>query len=261
MAARQAAGRFTSVEDVRRRARLSARAMELLAHADAFRTLGADRRRALWETQALRGEELPLFSAASDFGPEEDPHLPVMPLAEHVAHDYTRLRLSLKAHPMAFFRKSCDRRRMARSDELATRPNGQRLELMGLVLVRQRPGSAKGVIFMTLEDEVGAANVIVWPDAFTRYRREVLGGRLLAITGRLQREGKVIHIIAERIVDWSQLLARLADGESFGEAGMARADEGRNPREDPRQAADDKAAAAAARRAAAGVLPKSRDFH
>ncbi len=260
VAARAAAGAFASVEDLRRRARLSPASLERLAHADAFRSISLDRRRALWDAKAQCADDAPLFRALSDFGPEEDPHLPAMPLCEHVAHDYARMKLSLKAHPMAFFRDFFAARGCVASDVLATAASGRRLEIPGLVLVRQRPGSAKGVIFMTLEDEVGAANVIVWPSAFERFRPVVLGGRLISVFGKLQREGKVIHVIAERIVDFSFKLSELSDGAAdIGMAGLARADEARNPREDPRQEALNKAQMAAAR--AAKILPRSRDFH
>ncbi|MFZ4120549.1 MAG: error-prone DNA polymerase [Caulobacterales bacterium] len=260
LAARAAGGKFQSVEDLRRRARLSPAVLAKLAHADAFRSIGLDRRAALWDAKAQCADDTPLFRALSDFGPEEDPHLPVMALCEHVAHDYARVKLSLKAHPMAFFRESFAAQGSVRSDHLATAANGRRLEIAGLVLVRQRPGSAKGVIFMTLEDEVGVANVIVWPKAFERFRPVVLGGRLISVFGKLQREGKVIHVIADRIVNHSHLLADLSDGAAdLSLAGLARADEARNPREDPRQAALMREHMQAER--AAKILPASRDFH
>jgi error-prone DNA polymerase len=261
VAARAAGGRFASVEDVRRRARLSPAALERLAHADAFRSLGADRRRALWEAKALRGEDAPLFQALSDFGPEVDPALPEMPLCEHVAHDYARLKLSLKAHPMAFLRAGLAGPRARRAADLADVASGAWISLSGLVLVRQRPGSAKGVIFMTLEDETGAANVIVWPAAFARHRRIVLTGRLLEVQGRLQKQGKVIHLIAERLIDHTGLLARLTDGDvDFGEAGMARADEVRSGITTEARALSEVRRAALSPRAQK-ILPNSRDFH
>jgi error-prone DNA polymerase len=261
VAARAAGGRFASVEEVRRRARLSPAALERLAHADAFRSLGADRRRALWEAKALRGEDAPLFQALSDFGPEVDPALPEMPLCEHVAHDYARLKLSLKAHPMAFLRAGLAGPRARRAADLPDVASGAWISLSGLVLVRQRPGSAKGVIFMTLEDETGAANAIVWPAAFARHRRIVLTGRLLEVQGRLQKQGKVIHLIAERLIDHTGLLARLTDGDvDFGEAGMARADEVRSGITTEARALSEVRRAALSHRAQK-ILPNSRDFH
>ncbi|MFZ4070848.1 MAG: error-prone DNA polymerase [Caulobacterales bacterium] len=261
VAARAAGGRFASVEDVRRRARLSPAALERLAHADAFRSLGADRRRALWEAKALRGEDAPLFQALSDFGPEVDPALPEMALCEHVAHDYARLKLSLKAHPMAFLRSALASPRARRAADLVAVASGAWISLSGLVLVRQRPGSAKGVIFMTLEDETGAANVIVWPAAFARHRRIVLTGRLLEVQGRLQKQGKVIHLIAERLIDHTGLLARLTDGDvDFGEAGMARADEVRSGITTEARTLSEVRRATLSYRAQE-ILPNSRDFH
>jgi error-prone DNA polymerase len=265
VAARAAGGAFTSVEDLRRRARLTPSAIERLADADAFRSIGLDRRRALWEARALSPEEAPLFASLSDFGPEADPHLPEMPLAEHVAHDYAHLKLSLKAHPMQFFRPFFATRRAVSFDQLEMIPNNRRVELAGLVLVRQRPGSAKGVIFMTLEDETGPANVIVWPDAFERFRKIVLTARLIGVAGKLQKQGKVIHVIAERLFDWSSMLGDMiadrAPGQApFGDAGLARADEVRAGISVESRAIT--AEREANRRARADVLmPKSRDFH
>jgi error-prone DNA polymerase len=262
VAARQAGGPFRTLEELRRRARLSPAALERLAHADAFRSLAMDRRRALWEAKALRGEDAPLFAAmASDFGPEADPALPDMPLKEQVAHDYARLKLSLKAHPLQFLRGALSGPRMRTATDLAATGDGAWIELAGLVLVRQRPGTAKGVIFMTLEDETGAANIIVWPKAFARHRREVLTGRLIHVFGRLQKQGRVIHLIAERLIDRTDLLARLTDGEvDFGVAGMARADEVRSGVTlEARAAAQARAQALTGR--AQKILPASRDFH
>lgn len=261
VAAREAGGAFTSVEDVRKRARLGPASLEKLAHADAFKSLALTRRAALWRSKAERKDDLPLFAAVNDFGPEDDPHLPVMPLCEEVAHDYARLKLSLKAHPVAFFRSGFDAAGVLRADQLAQARVDRRIEVAGLVLVRQRPGTASGVIFMTLEDETGAINVIVWPKLFAQARKIVLGARLLAVRGKLQREGRVIHVIAERLVDHTHRLAELSDGAVlFGEQGVARADEARSGiSADARAATDLRDRERAAR--AAKLLPKSRDFH
>jgi error-prone DNA polymerase len=265
IAAREAGGAFISVEDVRKRARLTPAAIERLADADAFRSLHLDRRRALWEARALSADDAPLFARLSDFGPESDPHLPDMPLREHVAHDYAHLKLSLKAHPMQFFRTGFAQRRAVTFDQLERIENGRRVELAGLVLVRQRPGSAKGVIFMTLEDETAPANVIVWTDTFERFRKTVLTARLIGVSGKLQKQGKVIHVIADRLVDWTHLLQRLISDRvdsdvDFGLAGLAHADEVRGG-----ICVESRAITAtrqAERRArSAVILPKSRDFH
>jgi len=261
MAARLAGGAFASLEDLRRRARLSPAALERLAHADAFGSIGMDRREALWAARALKPDDTPLFASISEFGPEEDPHLPAMALCEHVAHDYARLKLSLKAHPMAFFRADFDARRTLPAAALAQARTDRRTEVAGLVLVRQRPGTASGVIFMTLEDETGAMNVIVWPKLFERYRRVVLGARLLAVQGKVQREGRVIHVIADRLTDFTHRLAELTDGDAMiGDHGMARADEVRaGISTDQRAVSEVRARLKAAR--AAQILPPSRDFH
>ncbi len=132
-----------------------------------------------------------------------------MSLGEHVAEDYTRLGFSLKRHPLAFLREDLAREGMVRAADLARLPPGRRVRVAGLVLIRQRPGTASGVIFMTIEDETGIANLIVWPGIFEAHRRVVLGAPLVACTGTLQREGLVIHIVAERLVDLSPRLARL----------------------------------------------------
>jgi error-prone DNA polymerase len=135
-----------------------------------------------------------------------------------VVEDYRRLHLSLKAHPVALLRRELDRRGILPHERLATTPTGRRVTVAGLVLVRQRPGSANGVIFMTLEDETAAANTIVWPKVFEAFRPVVLGARLIAVTGKLQNEFGVIHVVADRLDDLSSLLKRLADDTGCVEA-------------------------------------------
>ena len=273
VAARQAGGPFRDAEDLKRRARLSGRAMELLAGADALGSLGLSRRDGLWSARGLKEGELPLFAAASAYGPEPDPALPPMGLPEEVVHDYARLRLSLKAHPLAFFRTEFAGRRMLAARELASSPPDRMVEIAGLVLVRQKPGTAKGVVFMTLEDETGPANVIVWPRVFERFRREVLGGRLVAVRGRLQRQEGVIHVIARTVQDLSWRLSELAgDAAERFAAPLARADEVRSPRPDPDQDPDQDQDPAPVPVAATGIQPdrpeavsgqafgRSRDF-
>ena len=261
MAAREAGGPFRSVEDLRRRARLSPAALEKLAHADAFRSIGLDRRRALWEAHALKGEDAPLFQHLSDFGPEADPALPEMPLCEHVVHDYARLQLSLKAHPLAFLRPALAAGGAMRAADLERLPSGKRLEAAGLVLVRQRPGSARGVIFITLEDETGVSNLIVWPKVFERFRKVVLAARLLRARGRLQKEGRVIHLVCDELIDETHQLAALTQGDvALTQEGLARADEIRGGAcAESRALGQERREARAAR--AARILPKSRDFH
>ena len=209
-------GGYDSVRDVWLRGGLSLAALEKLADADAFRSLGLDRREALWAVRGLGRvgdqDDLPLFAAANSLSGAQEPdaHLPAMPLGAHVVEDYRRLSLSLKAHPVAFMRKRLEAKRVTRSDGLEAIRSGTRVTVAGLVLVRQRPGTAKGVVFMTLEDEAGVANVIVWPKAFERLRAIVIGARFVSITGKLQNESGVIHVIVERAEDLTPMLGLLA---------------------------------------------------
>ncbi|MGD1038257.1 MAG: OB-fold nucleic acid binding domain-containing protein, partial [Roseiarcus sp.] len=150
------------------------------------------------------------------------------PLGAHVVEDYRRLSLSLKAHPVAFMRARLDARGVKRSDALASLKSGERVTVAGLVLVRQRPGTAKGVIFMTLEDEAGVANLIVWPKAFERLRAIVIGARFVAATGKLQNESGVVHLVVERMEDLTPMLGLLSE-EGRGADRFAPADEARRP--------------------------------
>ncbi len=220
---------YDSVRDLWLRSGLTPAVLEKLADADAFRSLGLDRRQALWAVRGLDRvgdqDDLPLFAASRpEREMEPDARLPPMPLGAHVVEDYRRLSLSLKAHPTSFMRARLSARGILRSDALASIRSGERVTVAGLVLVRQRPGTAKGVIFMTLEDEAGVANVIVWPKAFERLRAIVLGARFVAVTGKLQNEQGVIHIVADRMDDLTPWLGLLSEaGESI--ATTARADE------------------------------------
>jgi error-prone DNA polymerase len=200
--------------------------LERLAGADAFRSLGLDRRQALWAVKGLDGgahqstsgratsSTSPLLAGSSggDLFAEPSVDLPPMTLGEHVVEDYTRLSLSLKAHPCVFFREDLTRRGVISSSlHWDERLAGKRVTVGGLVLVRQRPGTAKGVIFLTLEDETGIVNVVVWPKVFEANRRTVMTARFLLVRGRIQREGLVIHVVAEKFVDLSDELAHLSD--------------------------------------------------
>jgi DNA polymerase III alpha subunit len=147
---------------------------------------------------------------------------------EHVVEDYRHLHLSLKAHPVSFLRGHFERRGILRHEELSTIPNGRRVTVAGLVLVRQRPGTANGVIFMTLEDETGIANTIVWPKTFEQFRPVVLGARLTAVTGKLQSASGVIHVVAEQVEDLTPLLRRLSDEHAYVDA-RAPTNEARRP--------------------------------
>ncbi|MCL6730807.1 error-prone DNA polymerase [Sphingomonas sp. SE220] len=245
---------YDSVEELRSRAKIPVHAIQRLAAADAFRSMGLDRRAALWDSRALKqAPDLPLFTYAEerDEGTEAEPvQLPVMPLSEHVVNDYQTIRLSLKAHPMRFLREHYTARKFITADQLKTIRDGKRLSIAGLVLIRQRPGSAKGVVFITIEDETGVANLVVWPDVFEKQRKIVMGARLMAVHGIIQRDedSNVIHVVARHLEDHSGMLRHLSDSEmpstlSQGDgAGSWRPPGSRHPRD-------------------VEVIPKSRDFH
>jgi error-prone DNA polymerase len=223
---------YDSVRDLWLRSGLSSTVLERLADADAFRSLGLDRRQALWAVRGLDRvgdqDDLPLFMSRPARDTEPDARLPPMLLGAHVVEDYRRLSLSLKAHPASFMRARLAARGILRCDALRSVKNGERVTVAGLVLVRQRPGTAGGVIFMTLEDESGVANIIVWPKVFERLRAIVLGARFVAVTGKLQSEQGVIHIVAERMNDLTSMLGLLSEaGQTI--SALAHADEVRRP--------------------------------
>ncbi len=215
------AGGFRNPQEVWRRAGLTPRALEHLAEADAFGSMGLSRREALWAVRPLGAAPLPLFAAAERaIAPPVAPQaaaafaepavaLPVAGLGEEVIADYRSVRLSLKRHPMALLRSGLDG--MVASARLAELQSDAWVTVAGIVICRQRPGTASGVVFMTLEDETGIANLIVWPKIFERYRKAVLGARVVAATGRMQKEGIVIHVIANRMVDLTERLSALKD--------------------------------------------------
>ena len=206
---------FTSLEDFARDTVLPKRALILLADADAFRSIGLDRRAALWAVRRLPDDvPLPLFeSAAAREQPDEEAKpLPSMPLSEHVVADYQTIRLSLKGHPMEFLRSGFERERVIPCASVSDARDRQYVRCAGVVLVRQRPGSAKGVVFMTLEDETGIANIVVWPKVMERFRKEVMGARLVLVEGYIQSSPeKVVHLVAERLFDRSRDLIGLAN--------------------------------------------------
>ncbi len=265
--ARRGAG-YHSVRDLWLRTRLSPSSLEKLAAADAFSSLGLTRRDALWAIRGLVGthgaETLPLFAAAeTPPAPvlEEDADLPEMPLGESVVHDYRSLSLSLKAHPVSFMRNELRRRGTIMCDDLNNARAGAIVEVAGLVLVRQRPGTASGIIFATLEDESGIANIVIWSKVFDANRKAVLGARMLAVKGQVQREGLVIHVVARTFTDLTGSLIRIAQGHDLGDRALARADEGRTgPHEDPRKTQWIRKEEIAERQARA-ALPSGRNFH
>jgi len=206
-----------SVEDFARQGRLSRRSLELLAEADAFRSLGLARREALWAVKGLAGEadaerNAPLLLRQNL--KETQVPLPFMTASQGVAEDYRTTSLSLKAHPMDFFREDLARMGAVPCASLKTARDRRRLSVGGLVLVRQRPGTAKGVVFLTLEDETGIANLVVWRDAFEANRRLVMGASFLVVHGQVQKEGEVIHVVAERFTDLSHRLSELRDDKA-----------------------------------------------
>jgi error-prone DNA polymerase len=223
---------FSDARDLWRRSGISRKSLEKLAAADAFRSLGLDRRQALWEVRGLPRElPLPLFDHAdtAEAGTEKEVALPVMPLSEHVVNDYRTLRLSLKAHPMSFLRAKVAASRISSCAGLKTCRDGTRVSVAGVVLVRQRPGSAQGVVFMTIEDETGVANSVIWPKVLESERKVVMGARLVVVHGRVQRHEDIIHVVAARLddrSDWLRLLTE--DGENLSVA-LANADEVKRP--------------------------------
>lgn len=205
---------FTSPEALKSLAKLSEAAMERLAKADAFGSMELGRRDALWNTKGLKEGEMPLFENNSQYGFDDPAQLPQMAWSEEVLHDYKQLRLSLKGHPLQFYRPELEALNFRNSSQFCPVINGRFIAIAGLVILRQRPGTAKGVLFMTLEDEYGPMNIIVWPKVFEKYRKEALRGKFLAIYGTLQiGDGGVTHLIAERLKDLSPRLIELETNE------------------------------------------------
>ncbi len=249
---------YASLRDAWRRSRLDPRPLERLADADAWRSVGLDRRAALWEVRALKERPLPLFDHVEltarpgdnapppELAAEPAVTLPEMTIGEHVIEDYSSLSLSLKAHPLSLLRESEDLRGCVPASSLVEARHNARITVAGLVLVRQRPGTASGVVFVTLEDETGVANLVVWPSMLETYRREVMRSKLLIARGRVQREGIVVHVVIDRLTDRTDLLQALSPRFFHGiDHAVAHADEIRRPGHDRR----------------VRVMPASRDFH
>ena len=251
--------KYEDIGQLHRRANVVVSALETLADADAFRSMGLDRREALWKVRGLAREvALPLFAHAkiAAYGTETDVQLPRMPLSEHVIADYQTLRLSLKAHPMALLRKTFKGQACVPAQTLRTLKNGAWVVFAGVVLVRQRPGTAKGVMFMTLEDETGVANAVVWPKVFKTHRKIIMASRLVLIRGHIQSHDGVVHLVAKQLEDHSAKLLLLANGLPSHEAmredtaghrtGTPRVMGQQSPRRHPRDVR---------------IIPRSRDFH
>lgn len=247
---------YATVEELARRAHLPSRALRLLAEADACRSMGLERRPALWDARRVRQGVLPLFGAAEtdELGAEEDAQLPPTPMVEHVLTDYQTTRLSLKGHPMAFLRRDFEREGVLSAAGVAAAKNGSIIRTAGVVLIRQRPGKGNA-IFITLEDEGGIVNILLWARHFERYRRAVMASRLMLAEGEVQRSKEgVIHLMATRIVDRTAMLDTLGSDRRF-EPDVCRADEVKHPQL-PRGYATKHGHPRDVR-----ILPKSRDFH
>jgi error-prone DNA polymerase len=243
-------GPFTDIETLAARARLNDQALKLLADADALRSLNLDRRQGLWEVHRRPGPSLPLFAfaEAKELATEPDARLPAMPLSEHVAADYQTQRLSLKGHPMQFLREGFTAENILSCAAVNAAKNGAQVKAAGVVLMRQRPGKGNAV-FITIEDEGGIVNILLWTRLMERQRRAVMAARLMEVHGEVQRSKEgVVHLMAHTVIDRTDELGRLSETHSASRE-LSRADEvnrPQNPRGHPRNVR---------------ILPKSRDFH
>jgi error-prone DNA polymerase len=250
---------FASIEELMRRTGLGRAPIERLATADACGSVGLSRRDALWQAAALDAAPPPLLRAAeSDLFAEPAPRLPRMTTGEEVVADYAATALSLRAHPLSLLRGALAQQGLASTARLAEARHGARIRLAGLVLVRQRPGSAKGVVFITVEDEHGVANLVVLPPVLQRFRAAVIGARMLEVDGVVERKdfgaAPIIHVVVRRLVDRGALLATLGTrGGDVWEKAIAHADEVRSP-----NLHDSRVHPEVRRRAA--YVPPSRDF-
>jgi error-prone DNA polymerase len=256
---------FTSLEEFARDTGLPKRALILLADADAFRSIGLDRRAALWAVRRLPDDvPLPLFQAAiAREQPDENAKpLPEMPLPEQVVADYQTVRLSLKGHPMEFLRERFTKERVVACQDVNHKNDRRRIRCAGVVLVRQRPGSAKGVVFMTLEDETGIANIVVWPKVMEQYRKEVMGARLILVEGYIQSSPEhVTHLVAQRMFDRSHDLIGLANDAPSRKHPVPAGPALIEPLNDDRRDHPDTPAQKIRHPRDVRILPPSRDFH
>ena len=244
-------GDFATMRSVWLSAGLSARALETLAKGDAWGSVALNRRGALWAAKGLGPPPLPLFAAAEKAEGAEPPvMLPAMSMGQEVTEDYRHLSLSLKNHPMALLRQAMAERGYVQSARLKNLRDGAKAEVAGIVLIRQQPGTASGVIFVTLEDETGVANIVVWPRVFQQFRRELLGSQLMGVSGIVQRDesGYVIHLVANHLTDLSPHLHALGDPVRPYADMLSRADESKS-------VGFDRSAVPRSR-----VIPASRDF-
>ncbi len=248
VAARMNSG-FESIDDAWRRSGVPTESLVQLAEADAFRpSLKLERRDALWAIKALRDEPLPLFAAAAEreeraIAEQQEPDVGLRQMTDghNVVEDYSHTGLTLREHPVAFLRRDLEKRSIVTCADAMNARDGRWVCAAGLVLVRQKPGSAKGVMFITIEDETGPANIVVWPTLFEKQRMVVLGSSMMAIHGKIQREGEVVHLIARQLIDLSRDLSGLADRDMEFKLQPGRGDEfarggGPDPRDTPRAA-------------------------
>ena len=224
------ASRIARIENIPslRDAGVSIAALEKLADADAFRSIGLDRRQALWEVSALSDRPTGIFTGQhSETATEQGVQLPAMPLSEHVVQDYSATSLSLKAHPVSFVREKLQMLNVTATKDIALLNDGALVKVAGLVLVRQRPGTASGICFITIEDESGVSNLVVFKKLFDQYRKEILQSRLLMVEGKVQKEGEVIHVVVKKCYNLSGLLQQLTQTEDTAPAvlTLSRADE------------------------------------
>src|ERR1035437_4578032 len=256
---------FASLEDFARDTALPKRALILLADADAFRSIGLDHRAAQWAVRRLPDDvSLSLFIAAvAREQPDENAQaLPDMPLPEQVVADYQTIRLSLKGHPMEFLRPMFAKERVIACEDVCHDNDKRYVRCAGVVLVRQRPGSAKGVVFMTLEDETGIANIVVWPKVMERFRKEVMGARLVLVEGYIQSSPeKVVHLVAGRLFDRSRDLADLANDTLSRKHALPAGPALIEPLHDDRRQHPDSPAQKIRHPRNVHILPRSRDFH
>jgi error-prone DNA polymerase len=248
--AARGSGDFGSVDDMWRRSGVPTEALVQLAKADAYRpSLKLERRDALWAIKALRDEPLPLFAAAAQreakaIAEQQEPDVVLRQMTDghNVIEDYGHTGLTLRQHPIAFLRQDLAARNIVTCAEAMSARDGRWIFTAGLVLVRQKPGSAKGVMFITIEDETGPANLVVWPKLFEKSRRVVLGSSMMAIQGKIQREGEVVHLIARQLFDLTADLSGLADRDAAFKMPTGRGDEfahggGPDPRDAPKKVA------------------------
>ena len=226
---------FLSILELARRAKVPVGAMVQLAKADAFRSMGLSRRDASWAIKALKNDTMPLFDQADrherTIKPEviEQPTaLPAMSKGREVVEDYRSHGLTLRSHPLSFLRNDLAQRGILPCEYLKDAADRSRVTVSGLVLVRQRPGSAKGVMFITLEDETDIANLIVWPSLFDKQRGIILGAHMMACRGRVQRASGVIHLVAEHLIDQTELLNGLGGRDQSFDLPAGRGDEARH---------------------------------